>query len=48
MDPSENGAAQCDDGLDNDNDGFVDFRATSACGQGDFSCSSPTDNNETF
>ena len=31
--------AQCSDGIDNDNDGFVDMN--------DFSCSSPSDNDET-
>jgi hypothetical protein len=35
---------QCNDGIDNDGDGLIDFNP--APGQGDPGCSSPMDNSE--
>ncbi|HEV2758329.1 MAG TPA: DPP IV N-terminal domain-containing protein [Acidimicrobiales bacterium] len=46
-DTSELGTTQCDDGIDNDGDGRIDFRAGDKASVGDDQCSGPRDDDET-
>ena len=45
-DTSELGTTQCDDGIDNDGDGRIDFRVGDKASVGDDQCSGPRDNDE--
>ena len=42
-DGDEHGNSQCDDGIDNDNDGRADLKAINGCGPRDAQCNSPLD-----
>ena len=46
QDTSELGSTQCDDGIDNDGDGRIDFRVGAKAAEGDAQCSGPGDNSE--
>ena len=46
-DNDEHGSAKCDNGMDDDQDGFTDFHPLGAsCGVGDPGCTGPNDNSE--
>jgi hypothetical protein len=45
-DDDERGTRECDDGLDNDTDGFADFRSPECGGGGDPECDRPDDDDE--